>query len=763
MPAPKTNVARRRSPAARGRGVLSAITRGMARSIRRDLIDRSDKSGTAAANESTAGAATNLRPARVVPTGDERAGLVRAAARLASPPAELDRPLESGPPVDRLLVVPVPEPLEPLSRQPVSEMEPPPARSKDAVSKTSSELSSPFAAALTPPAGAEGIRDTLRGKHVCPFCGSVNDSDQGTCPRCTMENSAATRKATKTRIGPWYVLQTRNPAAPGMTWETLVGFVRKGRVKPRSIVRGPTTHQLWRFAAHVKGLSREFGICYSCGTSVESAASVCRTCNRLQDPPPNPDALLETSRESAGPTYAAPPPTIAGAVPPTIVGLTVAEAPPPEDAEFVIPPFDAGGGAGPDAGMPTNGTPTTGGTAARTSPDGNVTAAGGGPTAGNFQGISGDTTWARIPNTPRERVAPAAAAPQNGAFQNGFAQVPAVGAGGGRGTPGRGANGAAVPPAQRFNPYDADDDQPAAAPAAGNRRADGDAGFLSPKELAAAFNLSFVGEEEEEPVYPTVRPNPAPRAQPAPARAPVPPRNAPAPAGPRANAAGPRMNPALSSGEAEAAMEASFRGGGPQAPAGRIARPPAGRRSRGNFVKILVALLFLGGAGLGVALAVSADARKIAREWVAKGTAALNKTNEGDRAGSPGSSKAKKGIPDKADDTTTDPVPPEGGTTATDPRTPASGTPGTAADTPTPPRVVPGAAPEVPAGLSNEEWRKTEAYRLYAQALALEQKDPALALARYKSIKRQPKNTWPNDLDACTKRAEDSLAKLVSQ
>jgi len=38
-----------------------------------------------------------------------------------------------------------------------------------------------------------------------------------------------------------------------MKWETLLTFVRKGRVKPQSIVRGPTTHQLWRFAAHVKG------------------------------------------------------------------------------------------------------------------------------------------------------------------------------------------------------------------------------------------------------------------------------------------------------------------------------------------------------------------------------------------------------------------------------------------------------------------------------------------------------------------------------
>ncbi len=108
-----------------------------------------------------------------------------------------------------------------------------------------------------------------------------------------MENSSVARKATKLRIGPWYVLQSRNPAAPGMKWETLLNFIRKGRIKPQSIVRGPTTHQLWRFAAHVKGLSREFGVCHGCGAGVDRAAAVCAHCNRPQDPPANPDALLE--------------------------------------------------------------------------------------------------------------------------------------------------------------------------------------------------------------------------------------------------------------------------------------------------------------------------------------------------------------------------------------------------------------------------------------------------------------------------------------
>jgi len=141
---------------------------------------------------------------------------------------------------------------------------------------------------------AEEIRDALAGRQVCPFCGLVKEHAEGPCERCTMENTASTRQATKARIGPWYVLQGRNPAAPGMKFDTLLTFVQKGKIKPRSIVRGPTTHQLWRFAAHVRGLSREFGICYSCGGEIERTANLCPHCNRLQEPPVHPDVFLES-------------------------------------------------------------------------------------------------------------------------------------------------------------------------------------------------------------------------------------------------------------------------------------------------------------------------------------------------------------------------------------------------------------------------------------------------------------------------------------
>ena len=92
----------------------------------------------------------------------------------------------------------------------------------------------------------------------------------------------------------------RNPSAPGMKYATLLALVNRGQVTPRSIVRGPTTHQLWRQAAHVRGVSREFGLCYSCGGDIERTSSVCEHCQRSQDPPVDPDILLEPRSSTNG-------------------------------------------------------------------------------------------------------------------------------------------------------------------------------------------------------------------------------------------------------------------------------------------------------------------------------------------------------------------------------------------------------------------------------------------------------------------------------
>lgn len=165
-------------------------------------------------------------------------------------------------------------------------------------------LEKSFAPARSAPASGAAIP---AGKVVCPFCGSVNDRpshdyDNSACPKCTMSDNPATRQATRARLGPWFVRQNRNPAAPGMKFDTLMGLVKRGQVTSQSVVRGPTTNQFWRFAAQVKGLSREFGACYNCATPIDAAATICPQCNRMQEPPSNPDVLLENAPTAAAAT-----------------------------------------------------------------------------------------------------------------------------------------------------------------------------------------------------------------------------------------------------------------------------------------------------------------------------------------------------------------------------------------------------------------------------------------------------------------------------
>jgi hypothetical protein len=145
------------------------------------------------------------------------------------------------------------------------------------------------------PSGSGTAQGLPKQRHVCPFCGTLNESAVTPCVKCTLMNTPQTRRVTRGRIGPWYVLQSRNPAAPGMKFDVLVGFIRKGQVTARSIVRGPTTHQFWRYAAHVRGVSREFGLCYACGSDIHTESHLCLHCGKIQEPPAEPDVLLEVS------------------------------------------------------------------------------------------------------------------------------------------------------------------------------------------------------------------------------------------------------------------------------------------------------------------------------------------------------------------------------------------------------------------------------------------------------------------------------------
>gem|GEM_PF-4225245 len=127
----------------------------------------------------------------------------------------------------------------------------------------------------------------------CPFCGHARTEAVGPCPRCTMEDTPTTRAATAGRVGPWFVLQRKNPTAPGLRYSVLLSLVKRGLVTADSVLRGPTTQQLWRRATQVRGVARTFGVCWNCASSVGAESTKCVRCGESQDPPADPDLFLD--------------------------------------------------------------------------------------------------------------------------------------------------------------------------------------------------------------------------------------------------------------------------------------------------------------------------------------------------------------------------------------------------------------------------------------------------------------------------------------
>jgi hypothetical protein len=79
---------------------------------------------------------------------------------------------------------------------------------------------------------------------------------------------------------------------------------------------------MWTFVANVRGLSREFGLCYHCGENVEPNASQCSHCGRRQDLVADSDALLESAVANPHPVVPLPPPAAPPAPPADIFSMT---------------------------------------------------------------------------------------------------------------------------------------------------------------------------------------------------------------------------------------------------------------------------------------------------------------------------------------------------------------------------------------------------------------------------------------------------------
>jgi len=120
---------------------------------------------------------------------------------------------------------------------------------------------------------------TWRGDQApCVYCGQVIGRASDRCPHCRTSFSPAVRQASREILGPWFYLDPRNPSGRGVTFEMLVKMIEKGRLRPDSVVRGPTTHQDWMYAAETPRLAKYVGLCPHCFAPAKPEDTYCTSC-----------------------------------------------------------------------------------------------------------------------------------------------------------------------------------------------------------------------------------------------------------------------------------------------------------------------------------------------------------------------------------------------------------------------------------------------------------------------------------------------------
>jgi len=128
-------------------------------------------------------------------------------------------------------------------------------------------------------------------KAPCVYCSQVIGRTDERCPHCKTSFSLAVRRASREVMGDWFYLDPRNPSARGVTFETLIKMIEKGRIRADSIVRGPTTQQDWLYAAEAPRLAKYLGHCPHCFAEAKPEDTYCTRCQlnmntRLGDPRP---------------------------------------------------------------------------------------------------------------------------------------------------------------------------------------------------------------------------------------------------------------------------------------------------------------------------------------------------------------------------------------------------------------------------------------------------------------------------------------------
>lgn len=112
---------------------------------------------------------------------------------------------------------------------------------------------------------------------LCPYCGHLS-MNMSRCECCRGYFDPLSRQASQNSMGPWFIRDEAAPYRPGCSFDTLCSLIRRGKIGPETVLRGPTTRQFWTFARSTPGVAHRLGECHNCHAPAAGDDRACRSC-----------------------------------------------------------------------------------------------------------------------------------------------------------------------------------------------------------------------------------------------------------------------------------------------------------------------------------------------------------------------------------------------------------------------------------------------------------------------------------------------------
>lgn len=115
---------------------------------------------------------------------------------------------------------------------------------------------------------------------LCPYCGHTQYGGDR-CQSCGGVFEPLSRRATQLAMGPWQIRDKSQPFRPSFCYDVIKTMASKGKIKPTTVLRGPTTRQFWSVARNTPGVSHLIGYCHECGNHVSPSDARCGECHAI--------------------------------------------------------------------------------------------------------------------------------------------------------------------------------------------------------------------------------------------------------------------------------------------------------------------------------------------------------------------------------------------------------------------------------------------------------------------------------------------------